>query len=54
MVAGKILRRNKGFIRCICMNLRGVAVLELNTPPDYNKGPDHTPCPKTHSKDHRS
>ena len=36
------------------MNLWGVAVLELNSHPDHNKGPDHAPCagPKTHLIDH--
>ncbi len=36
-----------------CMNLWGVAVLELDSHPDHNKGPDHAPCdcPKTHPKD---
>ena len=34
----------------ICMNLWGVAVLELDSYPDHNKGPDYAPCPcpKTH------
>ena len=41
---------------CICMNLCGVAVLELDSHPDHNKGPDHASCdcPKTHPIDHRS
>ena len=26
------------------MNLWGVAVLELDSQPDYKKGPDHAPC----------
>ncbi len=36
------------------MNLWGVAVLELNSNPDHNKGPDHAACacPKTHPIDH--
>ena len=29
---------------CICMNLLGVAVPELDSHPDHNKGPDHAPC----------
>ncbi len=29
---------------CICMNLWGIAVLELDSHPDHNKGPDHAPC----------
>ena len=29
---------------CICMNLWGVAVYELDSLPDHNKGLDHAPC----------
>ncbi len=38
------------------MNLWGVAVLELDSHPDHNKGPDHAPCacPMIHPIDHRS
>ncbi len=36
------------------MNLWGVTVLELDSHPDHNKGPDHKhcACPKTHPIDH--
>ncbi len=39
----------------ICIYKRGVAVLELDSHPDHNKGPDHKPnaCPKNHPIDHR-
>ncbi len=39
-----------------CMNLCGVAVFELDSYPNRNKGPDYAPyaCPKTHPIDHRS
>ena len=38
------------------MNLWGFAVLELDSYPDHNKGPDHAPCacPETHPIDSRS
>ena len=38
------------------MNLWGVTVLDLDSHPDHNKGPDHSPRagPKTHQIDHRS
>ncbi len=37
------------------MNQWGVAVLELDSHPDQNMGPDHAPCacPKTHPIDQR-
>ena len=28
------------YVKCICMNLWGVAILELYSHPDFNKGPD--------------
>ncbi len=36
------------------MNIWGVAVLELDSHPGNNKGPDHAPCagPYTHPLDH--
>ncbi len=38
------------------MYLWGVALLELDSHLDHNKGPDQVPCacPKTNLKDHRS
>ncbi len=44
------------YMICICMNLLSVAVLELDSYPDNNKGPDHALCgsPKTHPIDQRS
>ncbi len=38
---------------CICMNIWVVAVLELVSHPDHNKGPRHAPCacPKTYPID---
>ncbi len=38
---------------CICMNLWGIAVFELDSHPEHCKGPDHAPCacPKTHPID---
>ncbi len=41
---------NKLIYVCICMNILGVVVLELDSHPDHDKGPDRAPsvCPKTH------
>ncbi len=38
------------------MYLWGVAVLEHDSHPDHNKGPDHTPCacPKNNPMGHKS
>ncbi len=39
---------------CSCMNLWGVAVLELDSHLDHNKGLDHAhcACPKTNDSSH--
>ena len=32
------------YVKCICMNLWGVAILELDSHPDHNKEEDYVPC----------
>ena len=51
-----VIEENHCVICDICINLWGVAVLELDSHPDHNKGPGQVPCvcPKTHPIDHRS
>ncbi len=50
------IRKNVDVDMYLCMNLRGVAVLELDSHPDQDKRPEHAPCacPMTQPIDHRS